>query len=165
MIWCNLNAEQEMLEDLFGDLAFSVRGAHTAKVKEANLAGWIAGERPIMLSKPTIIGFGMNFQFCADTIFVGLNDSFEQVYQATRRFWRFGQTRPVTVHFVAASTEGAVLENLRRKEADAERMGAAMVAQMADLSSEIIHGAVRANDEYAPALPVSIPNWLCEDAA
>jgi hypothetical protein len=87
------------------------------------------------------------------------------VYQAVRRFWRFGQDRPVTVHFVAASTEGAVLENLRRKEADAERMGAAMVAQMADLSSELVHGAGRQIDAYAPTQPVALPGWLTQEAA
>ena len=163
LIWCNLNSEQDALERLLGDLAFSVRGADSEHEKTEKLAGWIALERPVMISKASIIGFGMNFQFCADTIFVGLNDSFEQVYQAVRRFWRFGQTRPVTVHFVAASTEGAVLENLKRKEADAERMGAAMVAQMADLSSDIIHGAARATDEYKPTIPVAVPFWLAPE--
>lgn len=162
--WCNLNAESEALAAAIPD-AVELSGADSEKEKERKLNAFSAGEIRVLITKAKIAGFGMNWQHCADTGFVGLNDSFEQVYQATRRFWRFGQTRPVTVHFVAASTEGAVLENLRRKEADAERMGAAMVAQMADLSSEIIHGAVRASDEYAPALPVSIPNWLCEDAA
>jgi len=165
LIWCNLNSEQDALAAALGDLAFSISGSDSESAKEIVLARWLAGERPFMLSKAKILGFGLNFQFCADTIFVGLNDSFEQVYQATRRFWRFGQTKPVTVHFVAASTEGAVLDNLRRKEADAERMGSAMVANMADLSSEIIHGATRATDAYAPTLPVCIPNWLFEDDA
>lgn len=162
VIWCQLNAEQEALEKVLGDLAFSIRGAHKESLKESNLMRWLGGERPILISKPSILGFGLNLQQCADTIFVGLNHSFEQVYQATRRFWRFGQTQPVNVHFIAASTEGPVLENLKRKEADAERMGAGMVAHMADLSSEIIHGAAREWDAYNPVHPMIVPGWLQE---
>ena len=118
----------------------------------------------MLVTKPSIAGFGMNWQHCCNTGFVGLNDSFEQVYQAVRRFWRFGQTQPVNVTFIAASTEGAVLANLKRKEADAERMGAAMVAQMADLSSELVHGAGRQLDVYSPTIPMIIPNWIFENA-
>lgn len=162
--WCNLNAESEALAAAIQG-SVEVKGSDKEEDKERKLNAFSAGEIRVLITKPTICGFGMNWQHCADTGFVGLNDSFEQVYQATRRFWRFGQTRPVTVHFVAASTEGAVLDNLRRKEEDAERMGAAMVANMADLSSEIIHGAARETDSYAPTIPVSIPNWLREDTA
>src|SRR3546814_2231781 len=72
----------------------------------------------------------MNFQHCADTGFVGLTDSFEQYYQAIRRFWRFGQSKPVNCHIIAAETEGATVSNIRRKEADADRMAAAMVKHM-----------------------------------
>ena len=160
--WCNLNAEADALVAAIPG-AVQVSGSDKEDEKEQKLKAFSAGEIRILVTKPKICGFGMNWQHCADTGFVGLNDSFEQVYQAVRRFWRFGQTRPVTVHFVAASTEGAVLENLKRKEADAERMGAAMVAQMADLSSDIIHGAARETDEYEPTIPVAVPFWLAPE--
>ena len=161
--WCNLNAESEQLAAAIPG-AVEVRGAHDEDEKERRLKAFSAGEIRVLVTKPSIAGFGMNWQHCADTGFVGLNDSFEQVYQAVRRFWRFGQQRPVTAHFIAASTEGAVLENLRRKEADAERMGAAMVAEMADLSSELVHGALRQLDTYLPTQPVNVPRWLLEAA-
>lgn len=160
--WCNLNAESEALAAAIPG-AVEVRGSDKEIDKERKLDAFSRGEIRVLITKPTICGFGMNWQHCADTGFVGLNDSFEQVYQAVRRFWRFGQTQPVAVHFVAASTEGAVLDNLRRKEADAERMGAAMVAHMADLSSEIIHGALRESDAYMPVKPVQLPFWLHEE--
>ncbi len=162
--WCNLNAESDALAASIPG-AVEVRGSDSEADKERKLKAFSAGQIRVLITKPSICGFGMNWQHCADTGFVGLNDSFEQVYQAVRRFWRFGQDRPVTVHFVAASTEGAVLENLRRKEADAERMGAAMVAQMADLSSELVHGAGRQIDAYAPTQPVALPGWLTQEAA
>ncbi|MFD2298373.1 hypothetical protein QRO11_12170 [Paracidovorax citrulli] len=162
--WCNLNAESEALAAAIPG-AVEVRGSDKEDEKERKLKDFSEGRIRVLVTKPSIAGFGMNWQHCAATGFVGLNDSFEQVYQAVRRFWRFGQAQPVDVTFIAASTEGAVLENLKRKEADAERMGAAMVAQMADLSSELVHGATREQDEYAPALPVALPYWLKQEAA
>jgi hypothetical protein len=101
----------------------------------------------------------MNWQHCADTGFVGLSDSFEQVYQAIRRFWRFGQTMPVNVHFIAAETEGAVVANIRRKEVDADRMADAMVRHMADLSSANVRGMTRDRASYTPQMKMKIPTW------
>src|SRR3546814_16034609 len=80
------------------------------------------GSIRVLVSKPSLCGFGMNFQHCADTGFVGLTDSFEQYYQAIRRFWRFGQSKPVNCHIIAAETEGATVTNIRRQEADDDRM-------------------------------------------
>ena len=163
-IWCNLNSEQEYLAKVFGPLAFSVTGSMPDEQKQKMILDWIAGDRPVMLSKPTIMGFGMNFQHCRKTAFVGLNDSFEQFYQAVRRFWRFGQTKPVTCHIIASELEGATVANIRRKEADAERMAASMVMHMADLSSEAVRGSVREVPDYNPTQPVILPRFL-EQAA
>lgn len=116
------------------------------------------------MTKPSIAGFGMNWQHCADTGFVGLNDSWEQFYQAIRRFWRFGQTKPVNCHIVAAETEGATVANIRRKEADADRMAAAMVRHMADLSSVNVRAAARTIANYDPRQPVILPSFLQEAA-
>lgn len=161
--WCNLNAEADALRVAIPG-AVEVRGSDKEDDKAAKLEAFSRGDIRVLITKPRIAGFGMNWQHCADTGFVGLNDSFEQVYQAVRRFWRFGQARPVTAHFIAASTEGAVLANLRRKEAEAERMGAAMVAQMADLSSELVQGSARQHDIYSPTLAFALPRWLKEAA-
>ena len=161
MLWANLNDECAALAEMIPG-AVDLRGSDKEEEKERKIKGFVSGDIRVLISKPSICGFGLNFQHCADTVFVGLNDSFEQVYQAVRRFWRYGQTKTVNVHFVAASTEGAVLENLRRKEADADRMGAAMVANMADLSSDLVHSASRETDTYNPTLPVQVPAWLLE---
>jgi len=157
--WCNLNDEASMLADLIPD-AVEVRGSDKDAVKEQRLRDFSEGRIRVLITKPKIAGFGMNWQHCADTGFVGLNDSFEQVYQAVRRFWRFGQTNPVNVSFIAASTEGAVLENLRRKEADAERMGEMMVSHMADLSTQILHGATRDIMPYNAHTRMELPSWI-----
>ncbi len=157
--WCNLNAESEALVRAIPG-AVETRGSDTDYVKEAKLRDFSEGRTRVLVTKPGVAGFGMNWQHCADTGFVGLNDSFEQIYQAIRRFWRFGQTKPVNVHFIAAETEGAVVANIRRKEADAERMAAAMVRHMADLSAQVVRGMVRDRPDYEPAQPVIIPDFL-----
>lgn len=157
--WCNLNAESEALAKAIPG-AVEVRGSDSEAEKERKLVDFAEGRIRVLVTKPSICGFGLNWQHCADTGFVGLNDSWEQLYQAVRRFWRFGQTKPVTVHMIAAETEGAVVANLRRKEFDADRMAAAMVRHMADLSSIEIRGATRDRGDYRPTQPLILPKWI-----
>ena len=160
--WCSLNSESEALAKAIPG-AVEVRGSDSEDAKERKLIDFSEGRIRVLVSKPSICGFGMNWQHCADTGFVGLTDSFEQFYQAIRRFWRFGQTRPVNCHIISAETEGATVSNIRRKESDADRMAAAMVMHMADLSSEAVRGQVRDTPLYNPTMPVELPKWL--DAA
>jgi hypothetical protein len=157
--WCNLNTEAEALAKAIPG-AVNLTGSDSDDVKERKLLDFSDGSIRVLVTKASLTGFGMNWQHCADTGFVGLNDSFEQVFQAVRRFWRFGQTKPVSVHFIAAETEGAVVANLKRKEADAERMAAAMVHHMADLSSATVRGMVRDRPDYNPTQPVIIPDFV-----
>ena len=157
--WCNLNAESEALTRAIPG-AVETKGSDTDDVKERKLNDFSEGRTRVLVTKASVAGFGMNWQHCADTGFVGLNDSFEQVYQAIRRFWRFGQTKPVTVHFIAAETEGAVVANLRRKESDADRMAAAMVRHMADLSAQEVRGSIRVVPDYNPSQPLVLPDFL-----
>ncbi len=157
--WCNLNSESEALVRAIHG-AVETKGSDPDEVKERKITDFVEGRIRVLVTKPLVAGFGLNFQHCADTGFVGLNDSFEQVFQAVRRFWRFGQTKPVTVHFIAAETEGAVVANLKRKEADAERMAASMVMHMADLASANVRGMVRDRPDYQPTQKIIIPSWL-----
>lgn len=162
--WCNLNDESAALANAIPE-AVELRGSDSEANKERKLVDFSQGRIRVLVTKPSICGHGMNWQHCADTGFVGLNDSFEQVYQAIRRFWRFGQEQPVNVHFIAAETEGAVVANIRRKEADAERMAKAMVQHMADLSSQEVRGTVRDRPDYNPTEPVRLPEWIEGSAA
>lgn len=166
VIWCNLNAEQAALEKALGGLCISISGADSEDEKERLHKAWIEGfTPPVLIVKPSMFGHGCNWQHCADTGFVGLNDSWEQFYQAVRRFWRFGQSKPVNVHIVTAVTEGATVANIKRKEADANRMADAMVMHMADLSSQEVRGSVRDKADYLPTLPVALPEWIMEEVA
>jgi len=157
--WCNLNAESELLTKLIPG-AVETKGSDSDEVKERKLSDFSECRTRVLVTKAGVAGFGMNWQHCADTGFVGLNDSFEQFYQAVRRFWRFGQTQPVTAHIIASELEGATVANIRRKEADADRMAASMVMHMANLSSEAVRGMVRDTPNYNPTIPVQLPNFV-----
>jgi hypothetical protein len=156
--WGNLNAETEAVAAGIAG-AVEVRGSDSDTDKERKLRDFSEGRIRVLVTKPTIAGFGMNWQHCSRTGFIGLNDSFEQVYQAIRRFWRFGQTKPVTAEFIAADTEGAIVANLDRKERDADRMAEAMVRHMADLSSAEVRGMTRDRHDYTPQKPMQLPAW------
>lgn len=148
LIWCNLNSESDALAKAIPDTV-EVRGSDSVEAKEAAMNAFTRGEIRVMVTKPSIAGFGMNWQHCRNVAFVGLSDSWEQYYQAVRRCWRFGQTRPVNVWIITAETEGAVVANIKRKEKDAESMAQNMVDHMHEMNEASIKGVERSRDEYA----------------
>jgi hypothetical protein len=129
-----------------------VRGSDDRDVKEARLTAFSHGDVDVLVSKVSIAGFGMNWQHCSRMVFIGIDDSWEGLYQAIRRCWRFGQTRPVDVHLVLSSAEIRVLENLKRKERDAARLRQAM-AREAQVAVR------RGTSAYTPN-PIEVPPWL-----
>jgi len=114
IVWCNTNAESDALVARIPD-AIEVRGSDTPQNKENRLRLFSEGHARVLVSKPSICGFGMNWQHCANVAFVGLSYSFEDFYQALRRSYRFGQERTVNAYIVQARTEGAILATVRRK--------------------------------------------------
>lgn len=109
----------------------------------------------ILIAKPKIFGFGLNFQHCARTAFIGLSFSYEQFYQATRRFWRYGQQRTVDCHVVMAETEDMIWRNIQRKAADHEAMKAEMAEAM---KRETISKQVK--QTYTATQQARLPAWL-----
>lgn len=162
--WCNLNSEADGLAKSIKG-AVNLHGGLKDSEKERILIDFSDGKIEKLITKPSLAGFGMNWQHCCNTGFVGLNDSYEQFYQAVRRFWRFGQTKPVNVNLIASESEGAVVANIKRKEADAERMAAAMVAHMADLSSQEVRGLTRDTATYSPSIKMQLPAWAMGEVA
>lgn len=131
IVWCHLNAESERLAALI-DGATEVRGSQKLEEKEDRINDFLDTKTRVMVSKPSIMGLGLNIQQVNKMAFVGLSDSWEQFYQAVRRCWRFGQTKPVDVHIISAQAEGAVLQNIKRKETQAHKMSEEMVKYMKD---------------------------------
>ena len=160
LVWCNLNEESSQLAASIPD-AVEVRGSDTDAHKEAAIVGFLDGTHRVMVSKPKIAGLGLNLQHCSDMAFVGLSDSYEQLYQSIRRCWRFGQSRPVNVHVITAETEGAVVSNIKRKERESEETYNSMIAHMKDLNSASLHGAsVRNKSSYNPDVSMTIPEFI-----
>lgn len=147
LIWCHLNDEAELLQSLIPG-SVNVQGSDSAESKAKNLLGFAHGDFRVLISKPKIAGFGMNWQHCARMAFVGLDDSFEKFYQAVRRCYRFGQKREVNVHLFTAENEGQILENLRRKETQHHEMSANMIEHMRDIMNTELTGQENIVDEY-----------------
>ena len=129
VVWCNLNAESSALVAAIPG-AVEIVGSDSTEVKERALDGFAHGRIRVLVTKPTIAGFGLNWQHCRNMAFVGLSDSYEQIYQAIRRCWRFGQEREVHCHVIAADTEGAVVRNIERKDKQAIEMMDSMAEHM-----------------------------------
>lgn len=128
--WCHLNDESAMLAKLIPG-AVEVSGADDDDRKEEIFAAFGSGEIRVLVTKPSIAGFGLNWQHCAHQTFFP-SHSFEQYYQAVRRSWRFGQKRTVRVDIVTTEGERGVMENMQRKQREADAMFASMVAHMND---------------------------------
>lgn len=158
IVWCELNAESEALADVLG--AVEVRGSMSPEEKRKALIGFARGDIRVLVTKPSIAGFGMNWQHCARSAFVGVSHSFEQWYQAQRRNWRFGQRREVHSHIITAELEGAVLDNLKRKEADAAKLAEEMRRYTAAIVRENVRGAERETTIYNPSLELTVPAWV-----
>ncbi len=129
LLWCGLNSEADALARLIPG-AVNVHGAMTPEQKAEKLLAFADGEIRCLITKPGIAAFGLNWQHCARMVFVGLSDSYEQYYQAIRRCYRYGQTRPVHVHIVLSDLEGQIAANVSRKERDAVRFTGELVEQM-----------------------------------
>jgi hypothetical protein len=147
VIWCHRNEEAEKLTKLI-DGSVDVAGSDSIDHKDQTIEKFLRGDIRVMISKPKILGSGMNFQNCHNTAFVGLSDSWEQYYQAIRRFYRFGQKQEVNVHVISAESEGAVVENIKRKESQNETIGAEMVKYMSTSMKKEIFGAENERTEY-----------------
>jgi hypothetical protein len=159
IVWCDLNAEGDALRDAIPD-AVEIRGSDDAEVKERRLIEFADGKIRALITKPSIAGFGLNWQHCARMAFVGVTDSFEAYYQALRRCWRFGQTRDVHVHIFASELEGSVIANLARKERDALAMSDAMSAETHDAVMSAVRGSTRQSNPYHPTQRIALPDFL-----
>lgn len=150
LVWCHLNDEGDRLAEIIPD-AQQVSGGDSDEAKEDKFLAFARGELRVLVTKPKIGAWGLNFQHCAHVTFFP-SHSFEQYYQGVRRCWRFGQSRPVVVDVVTTEGERGVMANLQRKAQAADKMFSALVAHMnAALSIR------RATDHTTE---MRVPAWL-----
>lgn len=154
VLWCETDIEADALQDRFPE-AVEVRGSQSAEEKEAKLVAFNEGQVRIIITKPRLAGFGLNWQHCARMGFIGLSFSYEQFYQAVRRCWRFGQTREVEVHVVMSDTEKVIWTAINKKADRHDVMKDAM-----RLSMRRAHMKSRVLDDYHPTRNVELPPWL-----
>jgi hypothetical protein len=150
IVWCHLNPEGDLLESLIPDCV-QVSGADSDDEKEEKLIAFQNGEARVLVTKPSIGAWGLNFQHCAHQV-IFPSHSFEQYYQSVRRSWRFGQTREVVIDVVATDGESGTVKNLQRKAAAAERMFTSLVAMMGD--------QLRICRDRNYPNSVEVPSWL-----
>lgn len=154
IVWADTDYDADELLRLM-PYAADVRGSHKLEVKEARLAAFGSGEARVLVTKPSIAGFGLNWQHCARAAFVGPSFSYEAFYQAVRRNWRFGQKREVHVHVVFATTEASVWDVVSRKSDD----HGAMKSHMFAASRRAQSLAARMRD-YSPDAECPVPTWM-----
>lgn len=151
LIWCETNEESKYLSQIISN-SVEVVGSDKQEFKERIADEFSRGLMKVLITKPSIFGYGMNWQVCNRCIYIGLTHSHESFYQSVRRLWRFGQTKEVTVHIIQHALEGSIERNLRRKETEA---------------IEMLQGMVKASREVAKLIKTSedsqkiiIPSWL-----
>jgi superfamily II DNA or RNA helicase len=159
IVWCNLNSEAELATELI-DGAVNVTGSMSIDAKSDAMMAFSRGEIRVLVTKPKIAGFGMNWQHCSNVAFLGLNDSWESYYQAVRRCWRFGQERTVNVHIVTADIEGEVVSNISRKDAAAEEMHRSMIDHTKYISAGAIRKDRQFTRKYTNDTTIEVPVWL-----
>ncbi len=163
LIWCGTNAEQDAIERALGNECVSIHGRTTPEEKLRMEEDWRTGRVPHLVTKPSVFGWGMNWQHCHKMIFVGLSDSYEEYFQCIRRCWRFGQSSPVDVAIVLADVEADVINNVLRKERDAKRMSQELIAHVAEYEMNELRASARTVDPLAPTRRLSLPSWLATD--
>ena len=149
LVWCDYNIESETLRRSIAD-SVEVRGSDSPEYKAEMAIDFADGKIKALISKPSIYGFGMNFQNCHEVIFCGLSDSYEQFYQAVRRCWRYGQKHPVNVHIIMSEAELNVLDNIKKKQAQMDQLQDNMVSLMHDVTMSEIKHTTRITAEYIP---------------
>ena len=156
LIWCDTDYEQDALEKLLGAHCISVRGSLNIDEKEARIGGWMRGDRPWMLSKSSIMGYGLNCQFCPNQIYAGRSFSYEAYYQAVRRSWRFGQKKQVNIHLVVAEGEESIGRVIDRKAGD----HLTMKREMTEAMLRAIGKGSIVRKPYNPIHNGRMPSWF-----
>lgn len=154
IVWCDTDYEADAVKERIPD-AEEVRGSMMLALKEARLDAFSRGDLRVLVTKPSIAGYGLNWQHCARMAFAGLSFSYENYYQAIRRCWRFGQNRPVEVHIAMADTEAAIKRVIDRKAGDHAAMKREMQKAM-----RVAHQASLRKTSYQPEKIAELPTWL-----
>ena len=159
LCWVDYNDESSMLSKKCRD-SVEVKGSDEPEHKAKASIDFAEKNIHCLVSKPSIFGFGSNFQSCHNMIFCGLSDSYERFYQAVRRCWRFGQTQEVNVYIILSEKEVSILNNIERKQSQMDEMQKEMTALMREVTLSEIKHTTRIVDTYKPRKEMRMPVWV-----
>jgi superfamily II DNA or RNA helicase len=157
-VWCETNEESTMLADMI-DGAVEIRGDQTADEKERRILGFSDGDCRVIVTKPKLAGFGVNWQHCAHAVFASISFSYEQHYQAVRRSHRFGQQERVRNDIVIADTEDVIWQAINVKSRKHDEMKSRMNAAMSKAQ-----GGGNVRTVYDRPIDLAFPEWVKGDA-
>jgi len=149
IIWCGLDTESHHASDVLGESAVEVKGTDSIEHKINTIEGFQDGRVRILITKPKIAGFGMNFQNAHNMVFLGLNDSWETYYQCIRREWRYGQGNPVNVYLILHDVEDEIYQNVLRKDAMARRLRTSLIEHIRDYEKGELGMTKNLTSDYA----------------
>lgn len=159
LIWVDYNDESEILRRKI-EGCVEIKGSDEPETKARASIDFSAGRIRCLVSKPSIFGFGSNFQGCHNEIFCGLSDSYERFYQAVRRCWRFGQDKEVNVYIIISEKEVTILENIKRKQKQMDEMQKRMTALMKEVTLAEIRHTSRITTNYRPEKDLVLPDFI-----
>lgn len=159
LVWCDTDYEADELKAMVRDCE-EIKGSYSIDEKERILEGFSKGEIKRLVSKPSLSGHGVNWQHCCNMSFIGLSYSFEQMYQAIRRCWRFGQTRTVNVYIYSTETEYAINAAVWGKQKMHDAMKSEMAALVREFQIESVFGRVALKSIETKSIPMELPSWL-----
>jgi DNA modification methylase len=148
IVWCGLDKEAKEAKNVLKQIAIEVKGGDTIEYKTESFEKFQDGDIPVLITKPKIGAFGMNFQNSNNMIFLGINDSWETYYEAIRRQWRFGQKNKVNVTVLLAEEEREIFENIQRKEKQVTRLKINMISRLKEYEKLSLAGGHMNEDSY-----------------
>lgn len=159
LLWVDYNDESEVLHKKI-ESSVEVKGSDDPEYKANASIDFANGDIRCLVSKPSIFGFGSNFQKCHNMIFCGLSDSYERFYQAVRRCWRFGQEEEVNCYIILSDRELSILENIKKKQAQMDEMQHQMTSLMKEVTLAEIQHTTRITVDYKPTEEFALPSFM-----
>lgn len=160
LIWCELNDESELLTKLI-EGSVEIKGSHSDEYKAKAMSDFANGKIRVLITKPKIAGFGMNWQkHCKNVVYASLSDSFESFFQSLRRVYRYGQKRAVDCFIVTSDAEANVISNLKRKESEFYAMIEGVLSETKNIVLDEIKAIRVQKSSYEPNIKMTLPNFI-----
>lgn len=158
-VWCQLNDESTAATEAIND-SLEITGSQSDEEKERRLVAFGEGDALRIVTKSKIAGHGLNWQHCCKVGLLGIDHSYEMMYQLIRRHYRFGQKKPVDVHIVLSERDSGILDNINRKQLQHKSLLRGMVEAVSEQTRQEMTCLKREVISYIPSTEMELPSWL-----